>query len=351
LVGVGYDQRGPVTCWFTPEFHQIQALVDASYPDTANVLIDYDRTERNFLYRATSPQQPGIDLLLKLDDRTLQPLARSAPWLESRPLHPMKPIDFRTRDGVKLEGYVTLPEGADQHHPAPLVVLVHGGPWVRDTLAFDPEVQFLASRGYAVLQPNYRGSTGYAPGISRDHRFDFRRMHDDVTDATKAILHSGLVDPHRVAIMGGSFGGYLALTGVAFEDNLYRCAISVCGVFDWEAFVNSKSYGALPGQYEELRDNLGTDRQRFEQISPLAHVEQIHVPVLLAHGSEDPVVDMAQSRKLDAALKKLGIPHETFFRSGEGHGFYDYTNRVEFYRRVEAFLAANLGDPAPPPEK
>jgi dipeptidyl aminopeptidase/acylaminoacyl peptidase len=202
-----------------------------------------------------------------------------------------------------------------------------------------------------VLQPNYRGSTGYAPEISRDHRYDFRRMHDDVTDATKAILHSGLVDPRRVAIMGGSFGGYLALTGVAFEDSLYRCAISVCGVFDWEAFIDGKRYGALPGEYEELRDNLGSDRQRFEQISPLAHVEQIRVPILLAHGSEDPVVDMAQSQKLAAALKKRGVPYETFFRSGEGHGFYEYTNRVEFYHRVEAFLAANLGDPSLIPGK
>ena len=351
LVGVGYDQRGPITCWFTPEFHQIQALVDSHYPDTANVLIDYDSTERNFLYRVTGPQQPGIDLLLKLDDRTLQTLARTASWLESRPLRPMKPISFRARDGVKLEGYLTLPEGADEHHPAPLVVLVHGGPWVRDTLDFDPEVQYLASRGYAVHQPNYRGSTGYAPEISRDHRFDFRRMHDDVTDATKALLHSGLVDPRRVAIMGGSFGGYLALTGVAFEDDLYRCAVSVSGVFDWDALINSKRYGALPGEYEELRDNLGSDRQHFEQISPLAHVDHIHVPVLLAHGTEDYIVDIAQSQKLAAALGKCGVPYETFFRSGEGHGFYSYKNRVEFYHRVEAFLAAHLGGLSLTPEK
>jgi dipeptidyl aminopeptidase/acylaminoacyl peptidase len=351
LVGVRYDQRGPITCWFTPEFHQIQALVDASYPDTANILVDYDRTERNFLYRATSPQQPGIDLLLKLDDRTLQPLSHAAPWLESRPLRPMKPIDFRTRDGVKLEGYVTLPEGADQHHPAPLVVLVHGGPWVRDTLGFNPEVQFLSSRGYAVLQPNYRGSTGYAPGISRDHRFDFRRMHDDVTDATKAILQSGLVDPHRVAIMGGGFGGYLAICGVAFEDNLYRCAVSVDGIFDWEAVIANRRPGSLPGEFETLRDKLGSDRQRFEQISPLSHVDQIRVPVFLGHGTIGFAVDNAQSLRLAAALKKRGVPHETFFRAGEGHGFYDYTNRVEFYHQVEAFLAANLGDPAPTPEK
>jgi len=351
LVGIGYDQRAPFTCWFTPELRQIQALVDTHYPDTANVLIDFDHTERNFLFQATSPQEPGIDLLLKLDDRTLQPLARTAPWLQSLPLRPTKSIGFRARDGVNLEGYLTLPEVADKHRPAPLVVLVHGGPWMRETLRFDPEVQFLASRGYGVLQPNYRGSTGYAPEISHDHRFDFRRMHNDVTDATKAIIHSGLVDPGRVAIMGGSFGGYLALAGVAFEDNLYRCAVSVSGVFDWDALINSKRYGALPGEYEDLRDNLGRDRQHFDEISPLAHVDQIHVPVLLAHGTEDHVVDIAQSRKLATALEKLGVPHETFFRAGEGHGFYNYTNRVEFYHRVEAFLAAHLGGFSLTPEK
>jgi dipeptidyl aminopeptidase/acylaminoacyl peptidase len=228
----------------------------------------------------------------------------------------------------------------------PLVVLCHGGPWVRDTPDFNPEVQFLASRGYAVLQPNYRGSTGYSPEISHDREFDFRRMSDDVTDATRAILSMGMVDPGRVAIMGGSFGGYLAVAGVAFESGLYRCAVTVCGVFDWERQINSKSDVARPGEYEELTDRLGKPgpgNELLRQISPIDFASQIRVPVLIAHGTEDTVVDVAQSRRLASALKRGGVPHETFFRPLEGHGFFSYRDRVDFYHRVEAFLAENLG--------
>jgi dipeptidyl aminopeptidase/acylaminoacyl peptidase len=171
-------------------------------------------------------------------------------------------------------------------------------------------------------------------------------MGDDVTDATKAIISSGLVDPRRVAIMGASFGGYLAVSGVTFEKNLYSCAITVCGVFDWERFIRSKSNVARPGEYELLSDKVGRpgrDDKYLERISPLEHAEWIHVPVLIAHGTEDKIVDVAQSKKLASALKRRGVPYETFYRGVEGHGFRDYRDRVDFYHRVEAFLAKNIG--------
>ncbi len=346
LAGVSYMQRQSTTVWLAKDYAAVQAAIDGHYPGADNVLLERDRSERKFLFQLSGPQRPGAYVLLDLDRRSVQQLAEAAPWLKGRPLRPVQPISFRTRDGVKLEGYLTLPEGASAQHPAPMVVLAHGGPWTRDTPTFNPEVQFLASRGYAVLQPNYRGSIGYAPEISRGHEFDFRRMHDDVTDATKAMAGTGLIDAKRVAIMGGSFGGYLALAGVAFEDGLYRCAISECGVFDWESLIRAKRWEGRPGEYEMLLDELGQpgrDRERLEQISPLAHADQIRVPVLLAHGNEDDIVEVAQSKKLARALKQRGVPCETFFREIEGHGFFNYRNRVEFYHRVEAFLAANLG--------
>lgn len=346
LVGLSYTQRARVSHWFDQRYASIQATIDQHYPGTENILIDRDQAEQKFLFLITGPQQPGIYALLDLKTKRLQRVTMAAPWLEHRPLLPVQPLSFQTRDHVKLEGYLTLPPDASPAHPVPLVVLVHGGPWVRDTADFDPEVQFLASRGYAVLQPNYRGSSGYAPAISRDRRFDFLRMHDDVTDATRAMLRLPLVDPKRVAIMGGSFGGYLALAGVTFENGLYCCAVTQCGVFDWERMIKAKHQDGRPAEYEIWRDKLGDpkrDHERLAAISPLAHVDRIHVPVLIAHGTEDTIVDVLQSRKLAAALEKNGVPHETFFRPIEGHGFYNYKNRVEFYHRVEAFLAANLG--------
>jgi len=346
MAGVTYVQRKPVTVWFSRDLAAAQAAVDQRRPGTDNILVDQDRADRKFLFQLTGAQHPPTYELLDLDTKTLRSFANVAPWLNGRPLRPVQPMSFVARDGARLEGYLALPEGASAQHTVPLVVLAHGGPWVRDVPSFNPEVQFLVSRGYAVLQPNYRGSTGYAPGISHEHEWDFLLMHDDVTDATRAILRNGVVDPKRVAIMGASFGGYLAVAGVAFESGLYRCAVTECGVFDWERFIKSKSDVSRPGEYERLVDELGKpgrDRERLERISPLEHADQIHVPVLIAHGTEDGVVDVAQSKKLAKELRRRGVPCETFYRAVEGHGFYNYSNRVEFYHRVEAFLAANLG--------
>ncbi|HVU23923.1 MAG TPA: S9 family peptidase [Opitutus sp.] len=357
LIGISYVQRKRSTVWLRDDYREVQRLVDEKYPATQNVLMDHDRADRRFVFHVTGAQQPGLFVLLDLDTQSLEVVAQSAPWLDHRSLLPVQPVSFRTRDHVKLEGYLTLPPGASEQHPVPMVVLVHGGPWARDTFDFSPEVQFLASRGYAVLQPNYRGSSGYDPALNRFHEFDFRRMGDDVTDATRAMLRGGRIDPKRVAIMGASFGGYLALAGVTFENNLYCCAVAACGVFDWQRLVRSRLDNARPGEREMLQAGLGEpgrDQAHFDAISPLAHADQIHVPVLIAHGVDDRIVDIAQSRALADALTQRGVPHETFFRKLEGHSFYKYQDRVDYYHRVEAFLAAQLGGqslaPAPAPD-
>jgi dipeptidyl aminopeptidase/acylaminoacyl peptidase len=346
LAGIVYMQRRPRAVWFDKAYGEAQAAMDAHRPETDNILMEADAAEQKFLFLLTGPLHPGSYELLDMRSRHLDILADEAPWLKGRALCPVQSISYTARDGLRLEGYMAMPPGASKEHPVPLVVLAHGGPWVRDTNEFNPEVQFLASRGYAVLQPNYRGSSGYSPEISRAPAYDYRRMCDDVTDATRAILTSGLVDPNRIAIMGASFGGYLAVSGVTFENGLYRCAVTVCGVFDWERFIKSKSDVARPGEYEFLTDEVGKpgrDNNYLERISPLEHADQIHVPVLIAHGTEDLVVDVEQSKRLAKELKRRGVPYETFYRAVEGHGFYDYKDRVDFYRRVEAFLAKNLG--------
>jgi dipeptidyl aminopeptidase/acylaminoacyl peptidase len=346
LLGVSYDRDRPVTHWFSKAHAAYQAAVDRHHPGMSNRFAGQDSGERHLLFHLTGAQQPGAYAVLDLDEKALHLVADSAPWLKDRPLLATQTVRYATRDGAMLDACLTVPPGASAQHQRPMVVLPHGGPWVRDTVRFDPVVQFLASRGYLVLQPNYRGSSGYSPALSRDHRFDFRRMHDDVTDATKFAIAGGLVDPKRIGIMGASFGGYLAVSGVAFEPDLYRCAVTECGVFDWERQVDSKEDDSRPGEYEFLEDGLekrADAKANFVQISPLAHADAIKVPVLIAHGTEDNIVNVAQSKRLAAALKQRGVPHETYFRAVEGHGFYNYKNRVGFYRRVEAFLAANLG--------
>lgn len=342
LAGLTYERERLHHVWLKPEFAAAQATVDKNYGDWDNQLVDFDQSEQRFLFFGYSDRHAGTYLLLDLEQKTLRGVLSNGGHLEGKALAATQPYKYQARDGLELEGYLTLPSGGAKNPP--LVVLAHGGPWARDIWGFDPEVQFLASLGYAVLQPNYRGSSGYVPAISEDSRFDYLKMHEDVVDATKAMQTSGLIDPQRVAIMGTSFGGYLAMTGVAFEPELYRCAVSVCGVFDWEQHIKSKKRSGT-WAYSFLKDRLGEpgkDREYFESISPLSKVQDIRSPVFIAHGKEDRVVSVAQSKKLVSALKKQKVPYETFYRDLEGHGFYNYKNQVEFYHEVEKFLAKYL---------
>lgn len=353
LAGLTYAQRKLNAAWILEPFASACATLQKKFPDSDVALISFDDAENLLLFRVTSAQDPGRLLLFNLAKKSLLLLSVAAPWLQGRPLQPTYPISYKTRDGLKQEGYLTLPGGASATNKVPLVILAHGGPWVRDHWGYNPEVQFLVSRGYAVLQPNYRGSTGYSysPAINSPDRFDFKKMHEDVTAAARAGAGLEMIDGSRLAIMGGSFGGYLALAGAAFEPTLYRCAVTYAGVFDWESLVKNARYGNRPGEYEYLRDYLGQpgkDKAAFAEYSPLRHVEAIKIPVFIAHGQEDQVVDVNQSKKLAAALKKQGSPHEVFLIEDTAHGPGPLGSRHEYYRRVAGFLAQNLA-PAPKP--
>ena len=348
VAGIQYPQRRLRNVWLLPKFAAVQAAVDRQLPDTDNYLTNFDDNEQKFLFFASSDRYAGGYFLLDTVAHALTPVGQTRPWLKGQAFQPMLPITYLARDGLKLEGYLILPAGADSSHRVPLVVLCHGGPTARDVWSFDPEVQFLASRGYAVLQPNFRGSSGFTPAVSLAPRFDFRRMHDDVTDAAKAISHLEMIDPNRVAIMGGGFGGYLAVAGLAFEPGLYRCAVTMAGVCDWKSFIEDIRWQGLPGEYEELIDHVGTNKSAFERISPLAAADRISAPVFIAHGLDDNIVDVTQSRKLASALRHRKVPVETLYRDFELHGFFSYANRVEYYQGVEKFLAKYLRAPTPP---
>src|SRR5690606_359801 len=185
----------------------------------------------------SSDRDPGAYQWVNLEKRQVGLIKQSRPWIDPERMRPMSTFTYKTRDGLKFDAYLTLPAGASKENPPPLIVLPHGGPWVRDSWGYDSQTQFLASRGYAVLQPNYRGSTGYSWMYPEDEEWAFEKMHEDVTDCVKLIARSGHVDAKRIAIMGGSFGGYLTLMGLSSEPDLYRCGITMAGVFDWAAMI------------------------------------------------------------------------------------------------------------------
>lgn len=354
LAGVRYSRHRLVHRWFSPRFAEVHATVSASLPANADHrIVDFDDEEKRFVVASEGPATPRQYFLFEVGSPQLLRLGHTAPELKDLPLQTSTPVKFTARDGLKLEGYVTLPPGASRERPVPLIVLAHGGPWVRDTFSYDPEVQFLVSRGYAVLQPNYRGSSGYAPSISREPAFEFGAMRDDVVDATRAFLASGYVDPRRVSIMGASFGGYLALACAASEPELYRAAISLCGVFDWAAHVKSKrdERQARPGEYEWLVAELGDPRrsqERYDAISVFNQLDRVRAAVFLAHGREDSIVSVAQTRRLARELRKRDVVHETFYRPLGGHGFYAYADRVDYYAALERFLEKHVPvTPAP----
>jgi dipeptidyl aminopeptidase/acylaminoacyl peptidase len=200
-----------------------------------------------------------------------------------------------------------MPEGGSKETPPPLLVIPHGGPWVRDYWGFNPEAQFWASRGYAVIQPNYRGSTGYDWKFPIADRYDFLKMHDDVTRAAKTLILSGYADPDRVAIMGASFGGYLALSGVVHEPDLYKCALTFAGVFDFETVLNGARRNFQRARHGIFLRRLGDpkeQKEKYESISPIRHLDQVSAPVFVAHGKEDQTALVGGIEKTHSRVKR-----------------------------------------------
>ena len=351
IQGAVFQRNGPHVAWFTEEYRNLQKILNGFFPGLVVWIIGSDEAEKLFLVSTFSDRHPVSYYWVDLPQRKVGLIKNSAPWIDPQRMQPMTPLTFKTRDGRQLDAYLTLPAGASKKNPPPMVVLAHGVPWVRDNWGFNGEVQFLASRGYAVVQPNYRGSPGYGWMFPKEDEWDFRKMHDDVTDVTKAMIASGLIDGGRIAIMGGSFGGYLAVSGVVNEPALYRCAITQAGVFDWARQIKDKKYDQYDnpafGRMMRKLGNPGEQRERFDAISPGRHVDQIRVPVFVAAGKEDQTVEIEQSRALISALEKYHVPHEALLVRDEGHGMSHFENQVELYTRIEAFLAKYLA-PAKP---
>ena len=265
------------------------------------------------------------------------------PWFEGKKLAGMKPIEFKSRDGVTLFGYYTAPGGGGTG-PHPTVVLPHGGPFgVADTWSFDRDVQFLASRGYGVLQVNYRGSGGRGDAFQEQAYRQWGGMiQDDITDGVKYAIDAKLADPNRLCIYGGSFGGYSALMQPILNQGMYKCAIGYVGVYDLAMEIRNEETSAESTERWYAR-TLGNDPAAMAKDSPAQRAREVKVPVMLVHGKADDNVRMNQFRAMEKALKDVGQAPEVFLGAGEGHGFSNPENIAELYRRMETFLDKYIG--------
>jgi len=277
--------------------------------------------------------------------RTGSFLFDSRPELSRYDLARMDPFSFTARDGLTIHGYVTFPPGVERSG-LPMVLDVHGGPQARDVWGFNPEAQWLANRGYMSVQVNYRGSTGYGKSfVSAGDREWGAKMHDDLLDAVQYVVDQGWADPKKVAIYGGSYGGYAALVGAAFTPDVFCCAVDIVGPSNLQTLLETVPpyWKPVIAQLYRRVGNPETDKEFLWSRSPLSRVHDIRIPLLIAQGANDPRVKQAESEQIVAALKEAGIDYEYLLFPDEGHGFAKPENRLKFYAAAERFLARHLG--------
>lgn len=300
-------------------------------------------------------REPSSTWLYDRKARTLTKMFDSRPELVGAPLAEMRPLEIRTRDGKTMVSYLTLPKGAGETpaSPLPMVLFVHGGPWARDTYGYDPYAQFLANRGYAVLQVNFRGSTGFGKAFVNAGDGEWGgKMHDDLIDAVNWAVANRIADPKRVAIMGGSYGGYATLAGLTFTPDTFACGVDIVGPSNLNTLLST-----VPAYWEAFRKQLirrmadpdtEAGRAWLKERSPLTHVDRIRRPLLIGQGANDPRVKQAESDQIVAAMQARNIPVTYVLFPDEGHGFARPENNIAFMAVAENFLSACLGGRAEP---
>ncbi len=267
------------------------------------------------------------------------------PDLANYTLAPIEPISFTSRDGMTIHGYITFPPGKE-HKNLPMVLNVHGGPWARDDWGYNPEAQWLANRGYVCLEVNYRGSTGYGKNfVNAGDREWAGKMHNDLVDAVQWAVQQGYADPKKVAIYGGSYGGYAALVGATFTPDLFCCAVDIVGPSNLITLIKSipPYWSTFLANFQKRVGNPDTEADFLKSRSPLFKVDNIKIPMLIAQGANDPRVKQAEAEQIVDAMKKKGIQYEYMLFPDEGHGFAKPENRIKFYTHAEKFLAQHLG--------
>jgi len=345
ITGTGFTTDRFRYHFFDEERAALQNELEERLPGDEVVVASMSRDETKVLVYAGSDRTRGTYFFFDRETKDFRKLAELAPWLPKERMAPMTPVSYVSRDGLTIHGYLTLPPGREPKN-LPVVIHPHGGPWVRDGWGFDPQVQFLASRGLAVLQMNFRGSTGYGRAFWEAGFKEWgRSMQDDVTDGVLWLVEQGIADPKRVGIYGASYGGYAVLAGLAFTPDLYACGVDYVGVSNIFTLLETiPPYWELGRQmlYEKI-GHPEKDKELLEAASPVFHADRITAPLFVAQGANDPRVKKAESDQIVEALRSRGIEVEYMVKENEGHGFRNEENRFDFYRAMERFLATHLG--------
>ncbi len=301
--------------------------------------------ENRMIVAAANDRTAGTRYLYDRKADKLTKLGDVSPWLPESKMAVQKPIVYTSRDGLVINGYLTLPPGKEAKN-LPVIVNPHGGPWYRDSWGFNPEVQFLASRGYAVLQMNFRGSTGYGRKFWEASFKEWGgKMQDDISDGVQWLVKEGIADPKRVCIYGASYGGYATLAALAYTPDLYACGVDYVGVSNLFTFLNTIPPYWKP-YLEMMHEMVGhpeKDKALLTKASPALNADKIKAPLLIAQGARDPRVNKDESDQMVAALKARGIEVPYIVKDNEGHGFRNQENQFSFYEEMEKFLDKHIG--------
>ncbi len=345
LLGANYTGKSQGVVWFDPDLAEIQQAIQKSVPNQRAWIVSMSADRSRLLIVIDRPDSPGALYYFDINGSKMQRVAVFNDKLGQKALNPAKLIRYKARDGLEIEAVLTLPQGRSAKN-LPIVMLPHGGPWGQDTLDYDYRAQFIASRGYAVLQPNFRGSTGYGTQFVRKGEGQMGlAMQDDITDGLAWAVKEGIADPKRACILGASYGGYAAMWGIAKDPDLYRCAVSIAGVANVRREVNDFGDSLLGGKY---KDDWKRMSPNFPAISPINAIARIKAPLLLIHGKKDITVDYAQSESMHNKMRAAGKQVELVPMPLADHNFRREADRVLLLQSIEAFLAKhNPADPAP----